>query len=248
MTCVDAVCVKPRVEPDPRFSCREKSWNKIGTEDVSYPLRISQLLGDQPLSEVTIEVCPNFDDACENPLSESVSDENGEFSLELPEGFRGHLLAGPPESDPDIVPVKAYVFPPPSTDPEVPKRPGLVVTSMAVIQGLASLDNVLIVPGNGHLIFTAIDCKGVPLEGVQVRTSHAQDDTWRVYVGSGGQPDPALEATGPVGKGAILNLPPGYLKVIAEHPVHGKIFEQSVVVTSNTLTSVPIVPSPVPKR
>lgn len=254
MTCVQQMCVEPRAEEpapqettDPRFACRSKAWEMPGEGTVPYELNIASLLGGQPYSGLTLKVCPSFDAKCESPLGEATSDDQGQVSFDLPVGFRGHLLAEAPASDPTLIPFEAYVFPPPSKDPEVAKRPGLVVTNLKVMQGLASLDSATVVPGSGHLIFTVSDCQGKPLEGVTVRPSITQDETWKVFVGSGGRPDPNLKATGPSGKGAILNLPPGYLKVIGEHPTHGKIFEQSIVINSNKLTSVPVTPSPVPK-
>lgn len=253
MVCIDSLCVKSRGEvppkeaSDPRFICRDKPWEQPGDETVEYSLNVSQLLGGKPYPNLTVKVCPSFDTKCEKPLSESTSNQEGKLTLNLPVGFHGHLFSRAPAEDPTLVPVEAYIFPPPSRDASVPKRPGLIVTNMAVIQGLASLDNVNVVPGTGHVIFTVSGCDGKPLDGIKIRTSITREDTWKVYVGNGGRPDPKLKATGPTGRGAILNLPPGYVTVIGEHPTLGKIFEQSVVVTANHLSSVPVIPSPVQK-
>lgn len=254
MTCVESLCVEPPEEAqpsskpdDPRFRCREKAWDLPSSDKIPYDLNVTQLLGALPYAGLTVQICPSFDTNCEKPLGEVISDEDGKLSLELPIGFRGHLRADPPASEPDLVPMEAFVFPPPSRDPSVPKRPDLVVTQMEVMKSLVSIDSTTLVPGAGHLIFTVIDCNGEPIEGVKVRSSITQNETWPVYVGNGGRPDPALKATGPTGKGAILNVPAKYVKVVAEHPVFGTIFEQSVNVTANKLISVPVVPSPVPK-
>lgn len=257
MTCVNSLCqpIPGKEQPhgegeesnDPRFACKTRAWDLPGEGTVAYNLNVSQLLGGKPYNGLTVQICPSFDAKCENPQGEATSDANGNFTLNLPVGFRGHLLAATPKADPTLVPVEAYVFPPPSLNNDVPKRPGLVVTNISVIQGLASLDSATVVPGTGHLIFTVFGCDAKPLEGITVRTSITQEETWRAYVGIGGRPDPRLKATGPTGQGAILNLPPGYIKVIGEHPTLGKIFEQSIVIAANRLTSVPVVPSPVPK-
>lgn len=257
--CVDSICVASRDEdpkPDPvkdepkvvepRFACKDKVWEQPSQGIVKYDMNVTSLLGS-PYQGLTVKVCPAFDTKCEKSQAEATSDANGDFSLNLPVGFRGHLYAPAPEADPELMELEAYVFPPPSLDPAVPKRPGLVVTQLAVIQGLVGIDGANMLPGAGHVIFTAMDCNGKPLEGIEVRTSQTRKETWRVYVGEGGHPDPDLEATGSTGKGAVLNVPPGYVKVIGTHPEYGKIFEQSVIVVENRLTSVPVVPSTVPK-
>lgn len=258
-TCVDAVCVASRedetpIEPvseepeevDPRFACIERVWEQPGEGTVKYEMDVTELTGEA-YPGLTVKVCPAFDNKCEKPLGETVTDAQGNFSLDLPVGFRGHLFAPAPESDENLMATEAYIFPPPSLDPSVPQRPGLVVTQDYVINGLARLDGAELVEGAGHVIFTAFGCDGKPLEGIEVTTSQTQDSTWRVYVGDGGHPDPKLKATGSTGKGAILNILPGFVKVTGKHPELGIIFEQSVVVTADRLTSVPVFPSPVPK-
>lgn len=260
-TCVDSICVASREddtggqssstqeEPknvDPRLACKDRVWDAPGEETVKYDMNVADLRGG-PYSGLTVKVCPAFDAKCEKPQGEATSDENGNFSLDLPVGFRGHLYAPSPDVTDPPMPVEAYVFPPPSLDPDVPKRPRLVVTQLFVIQGLAALDNANVIPGTGHVIFTVFGCDGKPLEGIEVRTSLTQKETWKVYVNEAGRPDPRLKATGRTGQGAVLNIPTGYVKVIGEHPELGVIFEQSVNVAENRLTSVPVFPSPVPK-
>lgn len=258
--CVESLCVERRddstkpepveeepKEIDPRLACKDRVWDQPGEEMISYEMKVTSLLGGTAYEGLTMKICPAFDAKCDKPQGEATSDADGKFTFDLPVGFRGHLFAPAPEGDEDLMPVEAYVFPPPSLDESVPRRPDLVVTQLAVIQGLAALDNVNVIPGTGHVIFTAIDCDGKPLEGIEVRTSITQKETWRAYVGEGGHPAPQLKATGSTGKGAILNVPAGYIKVIGEHPELGVIFEQSVVVVANRLTSVPVYPSPVPK-
>lgn len=256
-TCVDSICVASREDEtkpdpvdkkpddiDPRFACKDRVWDEPEEELVKYDMEVTQLTGGA-YAGLKVKVCPAFDAKCENPQSEATSDEAGKITLNLPVGFRGHLHAPTPESDSDLMPVDAYVFPPPSKDPSVPTRPGLVVTETFRIDGLAQLDGASLVPGTGHVIFTAFGCDGEALEGIEVTTSKTEDKTWKVYVGKGGHPDPDLKATATTGKGAILNLPVGYVKVIGKHPELGVIFEQSVILAPDRLTSVPVFPSPV---
>lgn len=244
--CVDYLCVKKEEELDPKFACRDDPWEDPGSEEVEYPFRITRLLGDKPYGGLTFFLCPSFDPDCEEAIEKAKSNKKGRFSLSVPVGFRGHIYAPAPEDEPTMMPLKAYLFPPPSKDPKVPPRPQMVVTTQSVVLSLASLGKATPDLKSGHVIFTAIDCMGKPLEGVSVSTSADSDDSWRVYVGAGGQPDPSLEATGPSGRGALLNVPPGYLNVRGVHKTEGKIFEQSIIVSPGALTSVPIIPSPLP--
>lgn len=258
-TCADGICVEsredePKPDPveeepkkvDPRFACIDNPWEQAGEGIVKYGLNVTGLTGEV-IEGLSVKLCPAFDRSCEKPLADTLSDANGDFSFDLPVGFRGHLYAAPTDPTSDLMPVEAFIFPPPSLDSSVPKRPGLVTTEDYTIKGLAQIGGSDLHEGVGHVIFTAIDCEGKPLDGVIVETSDMTEKTWRVYVGEGGHPDPKLEATGSTGKGAVLNIEPGYIKVTGTHPDFGVIFEQSVVVTVDRLTSVPVVPSPVPK-
>lgn len=244
--CVDFLCVEREEKIDPRYSCRDEPWQDPASTEMDYELSISHLLGGKPYQGLTFFLCPSFDPDCEEPQSKAKSNKKGRFSFSVPVGFRGHVYAPAPEENPTMLPLRAYIFPPPSENPDVPKRPELVVTTQDVLLGLATLGKTTPEMAEGHVIFTVIDCQGKPLAGVSVSTSAVSDKSWRVYVGAGGQPDPTLEATGPSGRGAVLNVPPGYITVRGVHEEYGKIFEQSVVVRPGSLTSVPIIPSVLP--
>lgn len=251
--CIESLCVErepekeEEAEPDPRFSCAEDRWaQEDDSQTIKYDLVVSNLLGSHPYKGMTVYVCPSFDPDCKKPDAKTVSDDKGRISLELPLGFRGHLALPTPEGDPTIVPVDAHVFPPPSKNKSAVRRKEVVVVSRPVLEQLADLDGAKVVPGNGHLSFTTLACDGELLASVKVEVSKKNKDTWSIYAGASGLPDPQLHATGPAGRGAILNIPPGYRVVTATHPDFGKIFEQSVVIKKDTVTSVPIVPSLVP--
>lgn len=246
--CIESLCVeKKQPKPDARFACADDRWvQEDDSQTVKYDFVVSNLMGAHPYKGMTVYVCPSFDTECEEPEAKAVSDNEGHVSLDLPLGFRGHLYLPTPEDDPTIIPVDAHVFPPPSRNENAIRRKGMVVASQNVMEQLAALDGAKVVPGAGHLSFTTFACDGKLLESVEVKVSNQNKDTWHIYAGSSGLPDPHLHATGPAGRGAILNLPLGYCIVTATHPEHGTIFEQSVVIKKDTVTSVPIVPSVVP--
>lgn len=246
--CIESLCVEKKDEPvDARFACAKDKWvEESDSKTVSYDFVVSNLMGAHPYKGMTVYMCPSFDTDCEEPEAKAVTDSKGRVSFDLPVGYRGHLYLPTPEDDPTIIPVDAHVFPPPSKKKSLVRRKGMVVATSQVMEQLAALDGAKVVPDTGHLSFTALDCDAEPLAGVEVQVAKENGETWHIYAGEGGLPDPHLHATGASGRGAILNLPLGYCIVTATHPDYGKIFDQSVVIKKNSVTSVPIVPSIVP--
>lgn len=246
--CVESICKEKKEEPiDPRFACSKDKWpDEDDSQLVKYDFVVTNLMGAHPYKGMSVYLCPSFDTECEEPEAKAISDEKGRVSLDLPLGFRGHLYLPTPEDDPSVIPVDAHVYPPPSKNKKAVRRKGMVVATNEVMGQLAALDGAKVVPGTGHVSFTALDCAGEPLDGVDVQVAKENSDTWHIYAGEGGLPDPHLHATGPSGRGAILNLPLGYCVITATHRDFGKIFDQAVVIKENGVTSVPIVPSFIP--
>ena len=243
LQCLDGICIEAEADVTP-FSCRDEPWPAVGDDVVEYELRVADLVQQQPLADLVVVACANLDANCESPIAEAVSDETGAFTLSLTEGFRGHLHVPPPATDPPLAPLYAHLYPPPSNDPDVPVRADLAVTHLAVVAGLAMLAGIPMVAGTGHVFFTAIDCQGNPLSGVTITPALQTEETLVSYLGASGQPDLALIGTGPAGQGSILNLPPGFVTIRGVHESEGLVFEQSAVIRPDTITSVPIVPSP----
>lgn len=246
--CVESLCVEMEKAPvDERFACANDKWpEEDDSETVTYDFVVSNLMGAHPYKGMTVYMCPSFDTECEEPEAKAVSDSKGRVSFELPIGFRGHLYLPTPEEDPSIIPVDAHVYPPPSKREGAVRRKGMVVATKEVMDQLAALDGAKVVPETGHLSFTALGCDSAPLDHVNVQVSKEDGDTWHIYAGEGGLPDPHLDSTSPSGRGAVLNLPVGYNIITASHPHYGKFFEQAVVIKKDVVTSVPIVPSYVP--
>lgn len=238
--CVDSLCVAA----DSTFACRDVPFREPSSDALDYSLKVVTLVGQMPYEGLTVKACPNLDATCADPISETTTDAAGDFTIALQEGFRGHLFIPPPDTEPDLAPLKAHIFPPPSSDPSVPVRAGLVVTKLEVMAGLAKLAGRTLEAGTGHLFFTAINCQGLPLEGVTVTPSVQTTETLVAYLGASGQPDLSLVGTGVTGQGAMINVPTGFVTIRGVHETEGLLFEQSVLVAEDTITSVPIVPSP----
>lgn len=230
--------------PDPTFACRGTPFAEPAGAPLDFSLSVVNLVGQTPYEGLTVQACPNLDTECASPVGDAVTDAAGSFTISLEEGFRGHLFVPPPAEDPMLAPLKAHIFPPPSSDPSVPVRGGLVVTNLQFVGGLAMLAGRTLEPGTGQIFFTAIDCQGDVLEGVTVSAASSTPETLVAYLGASGQPDLALAGTGSTGQGAIINVPTGFVTIRGIHANEGLIFEQSVIVAPDTITSVPIVPSP----
>lgn len=243
--CVDALCVEQEPKVDPRFACQDTPWPEPNNDrKVNYSIVVERLIGSTPYEGLEVLACPSFDSQCKRPITKDTSDSKGRVDFSLPVGFRGHLYAMAPKKDPTIVPVAAYMFPPPSEDDTGPKRKSLVIARLEVIRELTKQGGEALDLEAAHLIFTAMGCDDKPLEGIRVTTSESREDTWEVYVGSSGQIDPERTKTGPSGRGAILNLPPGFITVTGTHPEAGKVFEETVYILPSTMNSVIVVPSP----
>lgn len=247
--CEDELCVEAPAAPaaaNPRFACRETDWPEPNSEQtVKYPIVIERLMGATPYEGIEVLACPSFDSECKRPFARSTSDKKGKVSFELPVGYRGHLLVVPPKKDPTIIPVAAFVFPPPSPDPDVPRRQTIVISQLEIVKELTKQAEVPLSLDSAHIIFTAMGCDAKPMDHIAITTSTSGKDSWRVYVGAGGQLDPNLKSTGPSGRGAFLNLPPGLTTVTGTHATEGVIFEETVYLLPGTMNSIPIVPSPV---
>ncbi len=244
--CINSICVEKEVT-DERFGCRNETLAEPSSTMVGYSMTAINLIGQDAFEGLTVKVCPQFDVDCADPATEAVTNSAGLFTVQLPEGFRGHLFAPPTAAQPELVPRIIQVFPPPGVGGNVGTGSILFVTTLQTIGGLAQLAGEQVVPGTGHVFFTANDCSGAPMQGVSVSTASTQAETFVTYIGGNGQLDPSLISTGPIGQGAILNVPLGFISIRGVHEDEGKIYEQSTIVAADTVTSIStIVPSPTP--
>lgn len=244
--CVESMCVESKPEQETRFLCQQKPWPEPNDDEhVDYQVKIEQLMGSTPFKNIEVRACPSLDTECKKPFAKERSDRKGRVSFDLPVGYRGHLHLVPPEDDPSVIPVSAFIFPPPSKDASDPKLDSIVVAHLETLQDLAKQANQELDQNGAHLIFEALDCDSHPLDHVEITTSVRQEKTWGFYIGPSGQIDPGQKYTGPSGRGAILNLPPGFVTVTGTHTKTGKIFEETIYVLPGTMSSVAVVPSPI---
>ncbi len=248
MDCVDSVCAE-RPNPidagiDP-FLCRKEAWPETSAESVMVRGSIVKLIGRVPYEGLAISACPSLDIECATPTQTSTSDSKGLFTIQVETGFRGHFFVPPPLAEPTLAPLKAHLFPPPASGSQETPFP-FVVTDFATLNQLATIANLTIVQGAGVIFFGALDCDGLPIPNVSVTAATTMAETRTIYLSENGVPEPARISTSSSGEGALFNVPPGFVTIRGTHETEGLLFEQPVLIAADTITVVPIVPSPTP--
>jgi hypothetical protein len=240
MECVGSVCVSPQ---QTAFACQDVEWPPASTSEMVRISITALALGtDQPVSGLTVNICNTLIDAqCSNPVGQSATNSEGVANLDVLEGFRGHFLV------PAIAETAPYILhmnPPPNPAAASTLQGNLTITNLTNVAGLAMLAGETFVADRGHLFFSTRDCEGNLLPGVSVNVVNAPPEAAVAYLGTNNNPDPNLESTGANSRGAVINLQPGFVTVQGIHDEYGQIFEQTLLVSANTITSTPIVPSP----
>ncbi len=244
--CQESVCVEPVIE-DTQFDCRNMPFPEPSNTMVGFSMNVIKLVGQTPYQGLTVKACPQFDINCDSPTAQATSNAAGAFTIQLPEGFRGHLFAPPPASDPMLAPRIIQIFPPPSVGGNTGAGSFIFVAPLTTIDGIAQQVGGGLVAGAGHLFIAANDCEGKPLSGVTVTSLLQNESTEIFYIGANGQFDLSLTGTGPIGQAAIINVPKGVVTVRGIHESKGKIFEQAVQTEADTITSVSaLIPSITP--
>lgn len=125
---------------------------------------------EAPLSGVELSACELLDPACDNPTTQTVTDENGRADLiidasNLPFGWRGIIRARGGGTYPGIV---------------VQSRPFIRRVDLGVVPFVAEdfLEPVafLLEEGTGLVLVLALDCWSLPMGGLQVRLVDLQGE------------------------------------------------------------------------
>ncbi|MBL4636313.1 MAG: hypothetical protein JKY56_20805 [Kofleriaceae bacterium] len=227
---------------DSKFGCRNTPWKRLNnTAQTTFRIEVSSLGSTLPIEGMTIHRCNSLlDQACETPAATEITDVDGVVSFGVAEGFNGHFFA--PET-PDSSPMILHPFPPPDPDSALSQQNLLFPANASQIIATAALAGVTILENTGFYLFTVQDCLGDALSGVQVTATPRLLETAATYISTSGIPDTNLTQTGPAGTGALVNLPTGFVTIKAVHEDVGTIFEQTILVSPDTLTASRILPS-----
>lgn len=238
--CVDFVCVE---RGDLAYACQDEPWIdlKVGSF-VDVNIQVLKLNGNLPVEGLQLNQCNTLvDPECLNPVSSAVSDSEGNVSISLPEGFRGHLFA--PEQD-GFMPHLLHMSPPPDASIPITHGGQMLAANSSELNAAAGVVGVAIVPDTATYFFAARDCQGNFIEGVQVSASPVLTETTVMYLSNSNTLDPTLTHTGAGGLGAIVNLPTGNVTIKGVHEDLGLLFEQPVLLQANAITTRPVHPSP----
>lgn len=240
--CQEFICVPVKSEEEARFGCRNEPWKVLNVNvQTTFRIEVISLSDSLPLEGLTVHRCNSLlDQDCLNPAATLVSGADGAVEFDVPEGFNGHFFA--PETS-SSAPMLLHPFPPPDSESVLSQLNLLNPANYSEIAATAALAGVTVTPGTGILLFTAQDCLGDALSGVQVSSSPRLQDTAVTYISTSGLPDPGLTQTGSIGTGAMVNLPTGFVTVKGVHEELGTIFEQTVLIQADSLTASRILPS-----
>jgi hypothetical protein len=217
---VDAGEGGPDAASDSPWGCLgHVAWpQESPTATVLYRARLAQLTTMAPVTGLQVIACRSFDPTCSTPVASATTDDQGYFSLTVPQWFRGfYLMPTPPPSYPDMVPALLMALPPPSVsadpDASIPSTGASPLPTSADLNGLFSVINrMLPAPdaGFGQLLALATDCQGNPAAGVSIQSATTvPNETLTYYIGSDGLPSLTEQQTSAAGQCGFVDLPEG---------------------------------------
>jgi hypothetical protein len=240
LQCVDSVCSAEGVPAE--LACRSIPWIPASATETVATEVFARALNEAPVPDLQIQVCDTLNDpGCASPLAQSTTDASGVAKLDVLQGFRGHLFL--PSLSAQQAPYIVHMNPPPDPEATETLRTTITVTDLATMRGIATVGGRVLIEGRGHLFFTTPGCDFRPLSGVRLEIGDPAGEVVVAYLGTNGLPDLGLQSSGASGRGAVINLQPGFVTVRAYHDAVGKIFEQAMLVAADTITSSQIVPS-----
>jgi hypothetical protein len=193
----------------------------------------------------TVRACSRDDLDCVAPESEGVTDREGRVTLPLvvapdSEGWTGYLEVTAVEGS--GYPVNLITTVRPFTDSP---NSSYGIVSEALLNGAGALiSGSLPDPTRGHLAVRVFDCSSESAAGAAVVVSPAEGASIG-YLGEDVIPDPDLEATGPIGLAAAVNVEPGFADVSLTLGPGGPLIGQTTVpVRAGAITTFGLGPTP----
>jgi hypothetical protein len=223
----DWTCLGHVQSPDPS----DDWWRQYGTV-----LDNSTLMG-VPLQGFRVRGCVPRD-GCLKPFAETLSDADGNVSLDFsnsPFGTTAYIeVSAPPGLN-----FPKHLFFEPNDLLNHSTRWDLSVYQRGSVEAVPLPDPTL-----GALLFFTYDCSGLRAAGVEVTASPAKGAT-TAYVTPGLEPDGSDTATLPAGIGTIINLPPGPVTLsMRRQSTQELIGIQHVVIEADAMTIVDLFPTP----
>jgi hypothetical protein len=231
--CIDSVCT-----PDPAWSCvGSVSWPPPKAARVTVTVQFRDIITNDPLTNVTVNVCRKFDYDCTQPIATGLHPpESGDLVLQLDAGFDGFLEMNMMGALPGLF----FFYPPVNEDRVIV---GLPLLTSAILTQVLALSGKMYDPTKGVALVGAMDCRNLPAQGVHIWTTDADSDTTAFYVIKK-IPSATAMATDESGEGGLVNLKLGSVALTGTLQDGRSLGTVTVVVRPMGITYTSIVPSP----
>jgi hypothetical protein len=233
----DAVCIESVCQANPTWSCLGTgSWPTPEQRKMSVIFRIGDLVTEQPAPGVSARLCHKLDFGCSQPIAGGmISDAGGNLPIQVDPGFDGYVELTPPGH------MKAIYFfnPPVAGDREI-ALPVVRAEDLGLFAGLAGHPPI---PGRGHVMLGAYDCRGDAAEGITLSSVDADDRTSSFYLIKK-VPSITASATDSSGRGGIINLRAGSISVSGVLSDGRPIGTVGLFVRPDQITYTTLLPAP----
>lgn len=235
---------------DPRWACvGSVKWeNTDPSKRVNRRGRYLRLIGDQPVSGLTVRACGRVDLACSQPFDVTTTDEQGYVNVSVPAWFDGFMELPTATSFTTMVPSLSSG---PPSDIDQPKD--MVIKDDIAAHLLAEPElNILLAqigqsvdPELGHIFALATDCNGAPANGVELVPAVRATKTTPYYTDTTGTPSVTSNQTAQAGEAGFVNMATGPVSLTARLAESGrKIGTYTVIVRPGTISYVNVAPTP----
>jgi hypothetical protein len=234
----DAVCVDSVCEQNPIWSCLGGvSWPTPEPRPATVTFQLRDLVKDEPATGVSARLCRKLDFGCDQPLATGMrGDNDGTLTVEVAAGFDGYVELTSAERLPGIY----FFYPPVTGDRLISNVPLMRATEL---QQFAVLAGRPVVPGRGHVMLGAYNCRQEPADGVRISSEDADSNTTPFYLVKR-VPSATAAGTDSSGRGGLINVRAGSISVTGATGDGRAIGRVGLFVRPGTITYTTLLPAP----
>lgn len=234
-TCVEGVCElvtdtssssiassSSTGDPDPVWGCLGSFVQPAPAagEKLTHIYRFELAIGapGTPPKDLAVKLCNKLDLECATPIMNPVPDARGAITLDLDPAFDGFIEATSSETLPALVAMQKPVV--------IPQTEKVVrMASAAVRDALVAGTGEMLDETKGVALVLTGDCSDLRTAGVSV-TSADLDETSVTFYFRGALPEPGATETDPQGAAGFINIPLGFVEVVATRASTGQVIGQ----------------------
>lgn len=209
-------------DPDPEWGCLGSFTTPMVApgEKLVHNYRFELAIGapGTPPADLAVKLCNKLDLECQNPLMNPVPDASGAITLELDPAFDGFIEATSSETLPALVAMQKPVVLPQS-------QKVIRMASAAVRDALVAGTGEMLDETKGVALVLTGNCSDQRAAGVSV-ASQDLDMTSVTFYFRGALPEPEATETDPQGAAGFINIPLGFVEVVATRASTGQIIGQ----------------------